>query len=183
MLFKKINGFTLMETIVVIGLISLILPIIFSIIFSITRHQARVYVLSTVKREGDNALSIIENKLRNNAVSIFSDQALLNQVCTSLDYDGGDGTSFYISDKTGQWFKFSLSNYEIASSSSIPNSSQNLTSSSNTRITSFNINCQQTSTFTQPVVGIAFTIEQKQSQSQRVEDIASLNYSTKIKLH
>jgi len=179
----KKSGFTLIEIIVVLGILGLILPVMFSIIFSITRQQTRVYVLSTVKREGDNALNIIENMIRNNAGAIFSDQELLNQVCNTTDYDGGDGSNFYISDKTGQWFKFSLSNSKIASASSIPNSSQNLTSSSNTTITSFNINCQQTSTITQPVVGIAFTIEQKQSQSERVEDTASLEYSTKIKLH
>lgn len=178
---KKL-GFTLMETIIVLGLISLILPIIFTIVFSITRQQAKVYILSTIKREGDNALNVIENLIRNKAVAIYQDEELSNQVCITDgdNYESFNGTDFYFSDDSGQWFKFSRLNKKIASSSS--NADIDLTSSSNSRITSFNINCQYISDTSKPVVGISFTIKQKQTQYLKTEEIASLNYSTKIKL-
>ena len=180
------SGFTLLETMIVIGIISLILPLIFSIVFSITRQQAKVYVLSTVKREGDNALSVIENLIRNNAVGIYSDQTLLSQVCTTISYDGSNGSSFYFSDKDGNWFNFKTTTdtglLKIASNSSVLNSVIDLTSTKNTQISSFNISCDQTSSITSPIVSIQFTIAQKQTTSTRVEDLASLNYSTKIKL-
>lgn len=182
----KKSGFTLMETIIVIGIISLILPVIFSIIFSITRQQAKVYVLSTVKREGDNALNIIENAIRNNVVSIHNAiPQTTNKVCTdsSLQYPltgTSDGSDFYFLDKNGQYLRFRLLNNEIASSSAT--ATVDLTSDTNTRITDFDISCKQTSTFTSPIVDIHFKIEQKQIQSQRAEDVASLDYSTKIKL-
>ncbi|MFH1826957.1 MAG: hypothetical protein ABH812_00790 [bacterium] len=181
---NKRFGFTLMETVIVLGLISLILPIIFAIVFSITRQQAKVYVLSTIKREGDNALSIMENTIRNKAIAIYTNEDLSTPVCTSKDnnHESSDGTDFYLSDNSGEWFKFSQSSNQIASSSSIVNAEVDLTSSSNTRITSFNINCQYISDFSKPVVGISFTIEQKQTQYLKREEIASLNYSTKIKL-
>lgn len=188
MVYKRNHGFTLIETIIVIGIISFILPIIFSIIFSITRQQAKVYILSTVKREGDNALNIIENAIRNNTISIHSDVPQpINKVCTgnSLQYPltgTSNGSDFYFSDKYGQYFRFRLLNNEIASSSSIINASVDLTSDANTRITDFDINCKQTSTYTPPIVDIHFKIEQKQTSSTRAEDIASLDYSTKIKL-
>lgn len=185
-MIKKKSGFTLLETIIVIGIISLILPIIFSIVFSITRQQAKVYVLSTVKREGDNALSVIENLVRNNAIAIYSDQALSSQVCTTISYDGGSGSSFYFSDKDGNWFNFKTATdtelLKIASDSSVLNSAIELTSVKNTQISSFNISCDQTSEITSPIVSIQFTISQKQTTSTRIEDLASLNYSTKIKL-
>lgn len=180
------SGFTLLETMIVIGIISLILPLIFSIVFSITRQQAKVYVLSTVKREGDNALSVIENLIRTNAIGIYSDQTLSSKVCTTASYDGGNGSSFYFSDKDGNWFNFKTTTdtglLKIASNSSVLNSVIDLTSTKNTQISLFNISCDQTSSITSPIVSIQFTIAQKQTTSTRVEDLASLNYSTKIKL-
>jgi type II secretory pathway component PulJ len=188
MLNKFRFGFTLMETVIVIGLISLLLPVIFSIVFSITRQQAKVYILSQIKREGDNALNIIENLIRNNAVSIHADIPKSgNTVCfdDNLQHpDSGtsNGSDFYFSDRSGEWFKFALSENEIASSSSIPNATIDLTSNLNSRITSYEINCDQTSSFTPPLVSIKFKIEQRQTESLRAEDVASLEYATKIKL-
>lgn len=185
-MIKKKSGFTLLETIIVIGIISLILPLIFSIVFSITRQQAKVYVLSTVKREGDNALSVIENLIRTNAVAIYSDQALSTKVCTTISFDGDNGSSFYFSDKDGNWFNFKTTTdnnlLKIASNSSTLNMAIDLTSTKNTQISSFNISCDQTSSTTSPIISIQFTIAQKQTNSTRIEDLASLNYSTKIKL-
>jgi len=181
-------GFTLMEITIVIGLISLILPVIFSIIFSITRQQAKVYILSQVKREGDNALNTIENLIRNNAVSIHSNiPESGNKVCydASLEHPVqgvSNGSDFYFYDRSGEWFRFALSESEIASSSSVPNSTVDLTSNLNSRISIFEISCKQTSSFTPPIVSIHFRVEQRQSESQRAEDVASLDYATKIKL-
>ena len=180
------SGFTLLETMIVIGIISLILPLIFSIVFSITRQQAKVYVLSTVKREGDNALSVIENLIRTNAIGIYSDQTLSSKVCTTASYDGGNGSSFYFSDKDGNWFNFKTTIdtnlLKIASNSSTLNTAIDLTSTKNTQISAFNISCDQTSSTSSPIISIQFTIAQKQTTSTRIEDLASLNYSTKIKL-
>ena len=180
------SGFTLLETMIVIGIISLILPLIFSIVFSITRQQAKVYVLSTVKREGDNALSVIENFIRTNAIGIYSDQTLSSKVCTTASYDGGNGSSFYFSDKDGNWFNFKTTTdtglLKIASDSSVISTAIDLTSTKNTQISAFNISCDQTSSTSSPIISIQFTIAQKQTTSTRIEDLASLNYSTKIKL-
>ena len=180
------SGFTLLETMIVIGIISLILPLIFSIVFSITRQQAKVYVLSTVKREGDNALSVIENLIRTNAIGIYSVQALSSKVCTTASYDGGNGSSFYFSDKDGNWFNFKTTTdtglLKIASDSSVISTAIDLTSTKNTQISAFNISCDQTSSTSSPIISIQFTIAQKQTTSTRIEDLASLNYSTKIKL-
>lgn len=189
-MIKRKSGFTLLETVIVIGIISFILPVIFSIVFSITRQQAKVYVLSTVKREGDNALSIIENTIRNQAVSLHNGiPQASNKICTdtSIRYPAtgsSNGSDFYFYDKSGEYFRFRFLNAtdEIASSSSISNASVDLTSDTNTRVSNFAISCNQTSEFTPPLVDISFTIEQKQTTSTRIEDIASLNYSTKIKL-
>lgn len=177
-----------METIIVIGIIGMILPVIFSIIFSIIRQQTKVYVLSVVKREGDNALNVIENSIRNKAVSIHSAiPDTTNEVCKGLSLQHpasgtSNGSDFYFSDSEGQYFRFMLTNNEIASSSSIANASVDLTSDVNTRITDFDISCLQTNVQSAPIVDIHFKIEQKQSLSQRAEDVAALDYSTKVKL-
>ena len=66
---KKFNkGFTLIETIVVIAVIGLTLPVLFATILTLMRQQIKIYRLSQVKREGDYIINLMENTIRNRAV-------------------------------------------------------------------------------------------------------------------
>jgi type II secretory pathway pseudopilin PulG len=186
---KKVFGFTLMETIIVIGIVGLIIPVIFSVIYSILRQQTKVYILSQIKREGDNALNIISTLIRNNAVSIHSGPPNdNNRVCSTVElnnYESDNGTNFYFLDKSNEWFRFYLRSYnqvyKISSQSSVLNATTELTSFSNSQITNFVISCEGESVLTPPIVSISFTVEQPE-ESERPEETASLNYQTKIKL-
>ena len=178
---KKRFGFTLMETVVVIGVVGLIIPVIFSIIYSIIRQQTKVYVLSQVKREGDSALNIISTLIRNNAVSVHNAiPTVNNKIC---DIEGGWETpqNMYFMDKDGEWFRFYEDSLKIASDSSTFDTPVDLTSSLNSKITNFVISCKGISVSASPLISISFNIKQP-SESVRQEDTASLDYQTKIKL-
>lgn len=180
------KGFTLIEMIVVIGIIALVLPVIFAIAFGILRQQAKVYALKQVKREGDLLLNIIENTLRTYAFSAHSGQPdETNEVCrTQTSEDAA-----YFKDKLGNWFRFYQKPDEgvtkISSQSSILNNGDTgetfLTTSKVDLNNSFSMTCSRTSAFSPPIVSVSFNISYN-TASDRLEDQATFNFQTKIKL-
>jgi len=177
------RSFTLIEITVVIATVVLVLPALFTIVFSILQQQVKIQRLSIVKREGDYILSIIQNTIRNYAESIHSDIPTNdNKICESTTLVNAS----YFKDKFGNWFRFYLdSNDSISSQSSILNNGSQglvLLNSPQTKISNFSIQCYQTALYSPPVVNIGFTIEYKTASLRSDEKATSLTYQTKIKL-
>lgn len=72
MAFKIKQGFTLIEIVVVVGILGLILPILFSVIFTLLRMNLELSHLQRVKEVGDFVSNQIITTVRNNATSISS---------------------------------------------------------------------------------------------------------------
>lgn len=188
---KSPKGFTLIEMLVVVGVVSFILPAVFAIIFTILRQQAKIYALQEVKRQGDFVLNTIRMNLKNNATTIHTafPPTDSNQVCNSTG-SSGSGT-LYFQDRVNNYFSYVVINDSngiplIASNSSIPASNPypatttNLTNDK-TKTTSFSISCIRNASFSPPVIGISYQL-QYNTTSTRPEDIASFTYQTKIQL-
>ena len=191
------KAFTFIEIVVVIGVISISLPVLFTIIFAITNQTLKVQRLSEVKKQGDYAINIIENTIRGYAVKIYSEDALTNEKCntsgSTFPSDPSDGTNFYIKDISGKYFNFQLTDSnKIASESSDlinPVSVVDLTSDK-VLIENFEIQCNRNTTAYPPIISISFNICYKNPTSAppgnciftRTEETASLYYQTKIKL-
>ncbi len=173
---KHQKGFTLIEVIVVVGAIMIIMPALFGIIFSLFRQQIKIYRLSEVKRQGDYALSIIENTIRSSAISIYDQQTGGVQLCANAG--ATDVTVPYFRDEKDNWFRYVISSNRIASQSEVPNATANLTSS-NLRITNLTVRCSRTASYSSPVVDLRFTIS---SGLTSTEERASMTYKTRIKL-
>jgi len=180
---RRKKSFTLIEMIVVIATIGLVLPTLFAIIFSILQQQVKIQRLSIVKREGDYVLNVMENIIRNYGESIHSatPPTESNKICQSSSLENAS----YFKDKFGNWFRFYLDETNsISSESSVLNNDSPgsiLLNSSQTKITNFSIQCYRTALYSPPVINISFTISYYTSSS-RVEDAASFNYQTKVKL-
>lgn len=175
---KSPKGFTLIETVVVIAVISITLPVLIFIIMSLMRMQLKINRLNQVKREGDYIINTIENSIRDKAVSIHSTIPLEDNIECSTDNSTFSGSSLYFLDKTGKWFGYEGGINTIASTSTI--STINLTSS-NITISGFSIRCSRKAIFSPPTVAISFTIGFN-SNSTRPEEISSMFYQTRIKL-
>ena len=67
--FQK-KGFTLIEMVVVVGVIGFVLPILFAIVFLIIQQQARIYSLQEVKKQGDQALFSMRGTVKQYAEKI-----------------------------------------------------------------------------------------------------------------
>jgi prepilin-type N-terminal cleavage/methylation domain-containing protein len=66
----KRSGFTIIEMVVVISIIALILPVFFSIVYTLIKQQTQILVLQRIKESGDFASQRVVSLIKNNAVSI-----------------------------------------------------------------------------------------------------------------
>ena len=185
------RSFTLIETIVVVAVIGLTLPVLFAIIFTLIKQQVKIYRLSQVKREGDYVINLMENTIRNRAISIHSDTPTeVNIVCKDLIPPILSGTSLYFLDKEGQWFGYLFDSDSIASKSAdLDNPLNVLTSaltSSKTIVYNFSISCSRNTIYSPPSVSfdfdVCFVTGAGICTSTRPEEIASIHYQTRIKL-
>lgn len=180
------HGFTFIEIIVVIGAIGLVLPVLFSIIFTIIQQQTKVIRLTEVKRQGDYSLNIMENTIRNFAITTNSASPATssNRVC-AIANSSYSSTSLYFLDKFNNTLGFALSSQQIASNSSIPSATANLTQT-NVIVNNFSIGCGLTANYSTPLISVSFDICYKTSSgncsSNRAEETAALHYQTDIKL-
>ncbi len=175
--------FTLIEVIVVLGVLGFIIPTIFIIVFTISREQLKVKAITEVKRQGDFIINNISNLIKNNAISIHSSVPpnLSNIVC--FDSDFNNNSELVFEDLNTQWFKIYLNNDKISSSSAL--SIINLNSNS-TKIYNFSIGCQSGNFYSAPIVNLSFDICYKGNKTDcitdSIESTATLHYQTKIKL-
>ncbi len=101
---SKVEGFTLIEVIVAVGIISLVLPVIFNIFFITLKSQFEFNELKKVKNNGDNAVNQIQNLIRNDATRLVkcTDRTTICQ--QSETYESPDGDFCFIQ-KTGKLVK------------------------------------------------------------------------------
>ncbi|OGK15589.1 hypothetical protein A3H80_03735 [Candidatus Roizmanbacteria bacterium RIFCSPLOWO2_02_FULL_37_19] len=177
---SKLRGFTLIETMIVLSIIGLIIPVMFSLFFINLRSQTKVLILQEVKRNGDNSLNTIESLSKQFGVSFHQASPPLrtNEVCvtTGSNYSAGN---IYILDESGDWFSFYLDNGRIASESG----TTGVTYLTNDKVvvSSFSLTCDRPISVSPPIMSISFTVSQVGTPGRQEEE-ASLNYQTKIKL-
>jgi len=180
------KSFTLIETIVVVIVIGLTLPVLFAIILTLMRQQVKIYRLSQIKRGGDYVINLMENIIKDNAITIHTTtppndvNIICKNVGTSLP-----GTSLYFLDKNKQWFGYLATVNSIASTSANLASPINLTSSK-TIVSNFSIYCSRNSIYSPAAILLSFDICYDTGSgictSIRPEEITSMHYQTRIKL-
>lgn len=180
---KKNKGFTLIETIVVIAVIGITLPVLFAIILTLMRQQIKIYRLSQVKREGDYLINIMENTIKGRAITIYKSTTIIdsNIVCNDLVpvYPlSGMVDNLYFLDESRQFFGYKLDVDKVALASANPDI--DLTSSK-VIVSGFSIDCSRNTIYSPPSVSISFTV-QYNTTSTRSEETASMHYQTIIKL-
>ncbi len=179
---KKSLSFTLIETVVVVGVIALVLPSLFAIVFAILQQQTKIIRLQEVKKQGDFVLGTIKTEIKNSAVSIHSDEPStdLNKICQTMAVE----EAAYFKDRNSNWFRFytPLGTTKIASESAA--GSSDLTNDK-VLINDFSINCYKTSDYSSAIVDIKYEICYNNGtvcSSSRPEENVTLTYQTKIKL-
>lgn len=172
------KSFTLIEMIVVIGVIGMALPIFFTIILAIFQQQTRIYALQEIKRQGDDIITSINNTVKNSAMEIYSERTFSNQKCNlatapNNTFSSSTGTDFFFKDRLGNWFNFYLNGTtNIASNSA---TTPIIFNNDKVTISNFSISCYRRGIYASPVVSLNFTVNYGATTT-------SLNYKTKVKL-
>lgn len=186
----KKKGFTIIEVIVVIAVVGLTLPVMFSIFFVLFQQQTKVYRLNSIKKEGDYIIRLVENNIKDNATMILRTNSPIppddtNKVCFDDLSSYSSTTSLYFLDENSAWFGYTADSRTIASDSANLAAAIDLTSSK-ILISNFSVSCSRTYTFSQPLVLLSFDICYDSGtgdcNSSRPEEVASLHYQTRIKL-
>lgn len=208
-LSQKKHGFTLIEILVVIGVVAIALPVMFAIIYSIMRAQIRLYRLTEVKRQGDFVINSVSSTIRNNAVAIYSKFDFTTPICTTagapyvdqnpLNHNSSptDAGGLFFKDKTStdKWFRFYYNNAQIASASGTMIAGvQTIVGLNSARVmvSNFVIQCARQNIVSPPIVQVSFDIcfnvgtssaQQCQNQNGRAEETTpTIHYQTNIVL-
>lgn len=173
---KKKNGFTLLELVLVLGIMGIIIPAGFSMFIASMRAQLKVSLLQEVKRNGDTSISVMRNLMTSRTVSLqqFDGTSICNTAGSS--YSSGD---VYFVDPENQRFRFYLDGDTIASDSSSIGSVP--LTSTKVAVTDFTLTCEKSSSFTPPIINISYTVSQVNATSH-AEEQATMDYLTKVRL-
>ena len=155
----KKNGFTLVEIMIVIGILGIIVVIGSGAFFSILRGSTKVRTLQLVKQNGDYAISVMERMIRN-----------------ARNVSGG-GSSITITNPDGGTTIFSC---ELDSATIASNGASLLSSEVEVKDCSFNVTLGQ-SGIKPAVVEINFTLA-KAGGTNKPEEQAEVNFHTIVTL-
>jgi len=155
---KKQKGFTIIEIVVVIGILGIIAVIGTNMFFTVMRSSTKSKNLMTVKQNGEYALSVMERMIRNSSVVDICESGM---------------TKIKIMDSNKEETEFAFIDNYIASNSSRMTSDQ-------VKVTSGTFDCSSVGDFNPKTIVINFTLDQNVSLAPRVEEEASINFKTTI---
>lgn len=196
---KTILGFTLVEIVIVLAIIGVLLPIVFSILFTITRQQTKIYRLAEAKQQGDFVLAFMKSQIRDYGNKIYKDDTELFETCNdSVEPDNTHtsqtGLDFYIKkrDTANGYVQFYTESFPTGDASDTSNPQRlwfsdsglkQILTTDNVRIANFEISCYRRTITQLPFVFVSFIIYYKTNlATAKPEDLAVLNYKGVIKL-
>ncbi len=146
------NAFTLVEVIVVIGILALVLPIITTILFGVLRQQILVTRITEAKRQGDQAMGVIQTNVSQDAATIY--RTVGGGVAEVCNIPSSIETLDYFMDVT------SVNKIEVTLSTIDGILRLNGSPITNTKVTVTNLvmQCYRKALHTNPLVKISFAI-------------------------
>jgi|GEM_PF-1807597 len=195
---KNNTGFTLIEMVVVMGVMALLLPTIFGVTYIIMQQQLQIHKLTETKKQGDLIMSYMKESIGRTAVGIVDDSGTEQCVTPGAPYSSSSGSGFHFTIDQGSnpdMFSFQESSGELIftekqynpSLGSYDTSTISLNNSSVVAVSNFLIECQRrtadvgTINF-YPLVGFQFDATFVDTTPTAQEGVTSLHYHTKVKL-
>lgn len=187
--FKK--GFTFIETLVVISVLGLVVPTLFTILFVILQQQLKIFRITEVKRIGDNIVQVLQNVINNNAYTIYDGATEICEADTVNPFPhSGIPSSFRDKYNSAFSIDYSSPNLSVVYPAPLPPAptfafAQGQLNGSKVNVFSFSMSCNRASIFSAPLVSLNFTVCYNiggSCVSTRPQETASLDYQTTIKL-
>lgn len=190
---KRNKGYTIIEMLIVLTLLSIIMPAVFSIIYTLLNQQMKIYRIIETKRQGDRIMSFMKEKITREGMGIKTAAGTLrcsNYTATpETTTNGNDFLFMKTTDPAGPSFNFYLVNstFFVQDTGGLPSISLH---DSKVRVTNFQIECFRRNASTSPsqpnknviTIGFEYTVEFVDNSPTQAEGATSLQYQTKIRL-
>lgn len=187
------SGFTLIEIIVVMAVMSILLPTVFSVMFIIMQQQLAAHKLSETKQQGDLIMNYMKQTITQDAVGIASTSGFAQCSAPGTSHSDSLGEfNFTLDDSpTPDMFSFRVNaggiafeeyRYSALLGMYQTATSVNLNDSGTVKITNFLIECRKREDFSFPVVSFSYDVEFVDTTPTAQEGVVTLHYQTKIKL-
>jgi prepilin-type N-terminal cleavage/methylation domain-containing protein len=161
----KNKGFTLVEILVVTGLLAVVAVVISNMFFTTFRSSTKTKALTAVKQNGDYALLVMERLIRGSKEVISSCPEVAPAVANSIRIKMLNGDEIL--------FSCDLDNELIASNGA------NLTSVDQVKLDSCSFGCQSKGDFYPQTVTIDFTLSQV-GETLRSEEQAKVDFKATV---
>ncbi len=174
---RRHEGFTLLEVIVVIGTLAFALPIITIVLFIIVRQQVTVSRMTEVKRQGDQAIAVIQNVLNREVVGMYdSSVPTPSPVCataTTIPVDiatfkdgGGNTIQFTVDNGTLKMVRSDRGTVEITNPAKV------------TVENTLSMQCVKSASYTHPLVKVRFSIISAGNIESSELNVTRMQFST-----
>lgn len=187
------RGYTIIEMLIVITLLTIIMPAVFSIIYTLLSHQMKIYRIIETKRQGDRIMSFMKEKIMRETMGIKRANNTIRcgsyTATPETTTNGNDFLFMKTTDPAGPSFSFYLVNstFFVQDTLGLPSISLH---DSKVRISNFQIECFRRNASTSPAqpnknvitVGFTYTVEFVDNSPTLLEGTTSLQYQTKIRL-
>ncbi len=192
------SAFTLVEVIIVLSIISLTFPLLFSTLFVVSRQQVSTNRLTDVKQQGDAVLNYLTTQMRNNAIQIQTYNGVnwvsaCEDASTAAEKITNSTTPIYgsisfLDGETQTDSVFTISKGQLcrqtrpddSASIKLDTCEEPLTNRS-VVVSNLVIQCINVDTTTSPFVEISFVLTGAKGQVAGVEP-TTMNFSTKVQL-
>ncbi len=175
---KKNKGYTLIEVLIVITILGIIMPAVFSILFAILQQQAKISEITEVKRQGDYALQYMKEKISREADGVIDNTGLLT-LCDNPVQD--------TSATAGADFIFQgTSDFNFYTNAGILMFNQGLLTTPLTAspivISDFQIACIKKSTYASPIIMFSFRVTFNRASQDVQLGTTELLYQSRVRL-
>lgn len=184
------KAFTLIEMLIVLTVVAILIPTVFSIVFVIMRQQVRIYRVIETRRQGDSVLTFIKDRLvRSKQITNYPASPSLTPYCATAGATytstGGTDIAFLDNDDNRYILYLDSVNDNLMFRPLLPNGTPTGTANSVNNnlvaISDFQVSCARRAQEGSPLISVSYTIEFKDNTA--VEDgTVELQYQTKIKL-
>lgn len=178
------HSFTLIEMVIVVGVLGFALPVLFAIIFMIIQQQGRIYALQEVKKQGDIAFYSMKATMRQYGKIVAANPTLypfptIMDACPIYTAPRPTPASvIYLYDRNMTLFSYELKSGKIASNSAQNNILNGYLTDDKVTISNVKFSCYRTNQFSPPIVSASFTV----TKSGTDPFPASLDYTSRFQL-
>jgi len=178
-------GYTLIEVLIVIMLLGIIMPAIFTILYAVLQQQAKISEITETKRQGDYIVQFMKEKITREAGGIeFDNGSGPVNICNTPGplQTSSTGTEWtYLADSASDNFRF-VYDSDTQTISFTQNAVTTSLNDSRTMVDNVSFECRKPTTYSSPSVAFSFRVTYNRSTPNAQLGTTSLPYQSRLRI-